>query len=119
MYIPGQMVSQEDVDKFKALMSDNRIKAELHKEIRTEMDNERTKNLGKTQRSYMQTYESLTSGDVNMQARMAASGYDIYGKTIIAGNYNTTNINAFRKLKNQIKYGRSPQYDNRGKYTIQ
>lgn len=121
MYIPGQIVvSQKDVDQFMALINDSRIKAEMSKKIRIEMDNERTKNLGSTQQKYAQSYESLTSGDVNTQARMAASGYDTYGRTIIAGNYNVTAINSFRKLKNKIKYGRSPQYgyENRGSYTI-
>ena len=121
MYIPGQIVDQQTIDTILAAMDNEKVKAELSKRIRIEMDNERTKNIGSTQQKYMQSYESLTSGNVNLQAKMAASGYDVYGRTIIAGNYNLTGINTYRKLKNKIKYGRSPRYgyENRGSYTIQ
>lgn len=117
MYIPGKRVSDELIEIFLAALNDDRIKAEVHKQMRTEMDNERMKHLGGPKQ---QTYESLTSGDVNMQTRMAASGYDIYGRTLISGNKNATNQNVYKKMKNKIKFGRAPQagFGNRGKFTV-
>ena len=55
-----------------------------------------------------------------MQAKMAASGYDVYGRTIISGNSNANNNNTYKRMKNKIKYGRSPEngYQNRGEFTI-
>lgn len=116
MYLPGQTLSQEIVDFILGALDNDKVKAELSKRIRIEMDNQRTKyNNGN-----VQSYESLTSGNVNMQAKMAASGYDVYGRTIIQSNSNPNNQNAYKKMKNQIKYGRSPErgYQNRGGFTL-
>ena len=115
MWYPGQGINQEVVELILAALNDEKVKAELSKRIRIEMDNERTKYHGN-----VQSYESLTSGNVNMQTKMAASGYDIYGKTIIQGNINASNQNVYKKMKNQIKYGRNPQegYRNRGAFTL-
>lgn len=118
MYIPGKRLSDDLIEIFLTALNDDKIKAEVHKAVRTEMDNERMKNLNGGQK--MQSYASLTSGDVNMQQRMAASGYDIYGRTLITGNYNATNQNVYKKMKNKIKFGRAPQsgFGNRGKFTM-
>ena len=115
MWYPGQAVNQEIVNLILAALNNNEIKAELSRQIRVEMDNQRTKYHGT-----VQSYESLTSGNVNMQARMAASGYDVYGNTIIGGNKNVSNNNTYKKMKNKIKYGKSPHkgYENRGGYNI-
>lgn len=115
MWYPGQAVNEEIVQIILAALNDEKIKNELSKRIRIEMDNERTKYQGT-----VQSYESLTSGNVNMQARMAASGYDIYGRTIIQGNQSASNQNVYKKMKNQIKYGTAPQegHRNRGAFTI-
>ena len=104
---------QEVVNLILAALSNNEIKAEISRQIRVEMDNQRTK-----YRGTVQSYESLTSGNVNMQARMAASGYDVYGNTIISGNKNVSNNNTYKRMKNKIKYGNSPHrgYENRGGY---
>ena len=94
---------------------DDRIKNEIAKRVRVEIDSERKKYNGT-----VQSYDSLTSGNVNMQAKMAASGYDVYGKTIISGNSNANNNNTYKRMKNKIKYGKSPEngYQNRGGFTI-
>ena len=44
----------------------------------------------------------------------------IYGKTYMRNNKNTTNNNTYKKMKNKIKYGRSPEngYQNHGDFTI-
>ena len=118
MYIPGQRLSQDIIDIFIAAINDERVEAEIHKSIRTELDNERIKTMnGGTK---FQTYRSLTSGDVNMQAKMAASGYDIYGRTIVAANTPITNSNTYKKMKNKVKFGRAPQsgFSNRGRFTV-
>lgn len=113
MWYPGQAVNQEVINLILAALSNNEIKAEISRQVRVEMDNQRTK-----YRGTVQSYESLTSGNVNMQAKMAASGYDVYGNTIIGGNQNVSNNNTYKKMKNKIKYGSSPHrgYENRGGY---
>lgn len=111
MWYPGQTVNQEIINLILAALGNNEVKAEISRQIRIEMDNQRTKYNGT-----VQSYSSLTAGNVNMQARMAASGYDVYGNTIINGNKSASNSNTYKKMKNKIKYGKSPQqgYYNRG-----
>ena len=115
MWYPGYGVNQELKNLILACLDDTEIKNEIAKQVRIEMDNERKKYKGT-----VQSYESLTSGNVNMQAKMAASGYDVYGKTIISGNSNANNNSTYKRMKNKIKYGRSPEngYQNRGGFTI-
>lgn len=90
-------------------LGDQQVKAEISRQIRVEMDNEKNKNIGSTYSQPFQTYNSLTSGNVNLQARMAASGYSVYGETTIDGNKPLTNKNAYQRMKNKIKYGRKGQ----------
>lgn len=115
MWYPGYGVNQELKNLILACLDDREIKAEIARQVRIEIDNERSKYRGN-----VQSYESLTSGNVNMQAKMAASGYDVYGRTIISGNSNANNNNTYKRMKNKIKYGRSPEngYQNRGGFTI-
>lgn len=123
MWFPGQAITRELRQLILACLNDTEIKAELTKQIRIEMDSERNKTaIGRTFRSERaQSYDSLTSGSVNMQQHMAASGYDVYGRTILGSNRSFNNDNAYRKMKNKIKYSRAPQngYINHGKYTIE
>ena len=115
MWYPGYGVNQELKNLILACLDDREIKAEIARQVRIEIDNERSKYRGN-----VQSYESLTSGNVNMQAKMAASGYDVYGRTIISGNSNANNNNTYKRMKNKIKYGRPPEngYQNRGGFTI-
>ena len=98
------------------ILQDRDIKAELAKQIRVEQETHRNK--------YSQynraTFDSLTSGDVNLQVRMAQSGYDVYGRTILNGHTDTSNNNIAKKMKNKIRYGKRPEngYQNRGGFTI-
>ena len=117
MWYPGQTLNQEIVKLFIAALNNDEVKAELYKQMKIQMDNERAKN-GTVPR---QSYDSLTSGNVNMQAKMAASGYNVYGRTVIGSNQGSyNNKNVYRKMKNKIKYGRSPQdgFENRGSFNI-
>lgn len=118
MWFPGQAISKDIVNMFMAALNNDEVKAELSKRIRVEMDNERMKNA--SYKGPVQSYDSLTSGNVNMQARMAASGYTVYGRTIIESNFNSSNVNVYKKLKNKIRYGKNPGmgYNNRGEYTL-
>ena len=115
MWYPGHAMSQELIQLFIAAINNVEVQNELRKCIRVELDTQKTKYNGT-----VQSYESLTSGNVNAQARMAASGYDVYGRTIIGSNANATNQNVYKKIKNQIHYGRSPQegYRNRGSFSV-
>ncbi len=63
------------------------------------------------------SYDMLTRGNVDMQAKMAASGYDVYGRTLIPSNNSLgSNDNIYKKMKNKINYGSSPSrgYENKG-----
>ena len=115
MWYPGYGVNQDLKQLILACLDDTEIKNEIARQVRIEVDNQRKKYNGT-----VQSYESLTSGNVNMQAKMAASGYDVYGRTIISGNHSANNNNIYKKMKNKIKYGKSPEngYQNRGGFTI-
>lgn len=120
MWAPWQTQDRELINLFLSMLGNQEIKAEISRQIRIEMGN----NMDNRKYRYngeVQSYESLTSGNVNMQARMAASGYDVYGRTILSGNKSASNQNTYKKMKNKIKYGRAPQngYYNRGGYTIE
>ena len=56
MWYPGQAVNEDVIELILAALNNEKIKAELSKRIRIEMDNERTK-----YRGTVQSYESLTS----------------------------------------------------------
>ena len=112
MWVPGQKMSRDIIRFFVACLNDDEVKAELHKQVRTEIDRSRN------YQGSVQSYESLTTGNVNMQAKMAASGWDVYGRTYLKANKDTTNQNVYKRMKNKIKYGRAPQtgYTNRGSF---
>lgn len=115
MWYPYQPISQEVIKLIVGALQNDEVKSELAKQIRVQIDSERSKYQGQ-----VQSYDSLTSGNVNMQAKMAASSYSVYGKTILSSNSNTTNQNIYKKMKNEIHYGRNPQtgYYNRGGFKI-
>lgn len=103
----------------EAIKSDG-FKAELSNYIRLEVEASKTRYASENNKNSM-SYEMLTRGNVNMQARMAANGYDVYGRTIISSNSsNGSNKNVYQKMKNKINYGANPtdSYTNRGSYSI-
>lgn len=115
MFMPGQVLPEALKEAILAALSDSKIKAELAKQIRAEID---ARQPGHSVGG--QTYHSLTAGDVNMQVRMAASGYDVFGRTVMTHKSEFNNKNSYKKMKNQIKYGKSPQkqFRNRGSRDI-
>ena len=98
------------------VLQDREVQAELAKEIRIESETAKNKYTQYNRASF----DSLTSGDVNLQHRMAQSGYDVYGRTILSSNTNTSNANVYKKMKNKIRYGKRPErgYENRGGFSI-
>ena len=114
MFVPYQKLSEDVISLFLAAFADDRVKEALSERIRIEIDTQRTKYNGDRQ-----SYNSLTSGTVNLQTRMAASGYDVYGRVMLDADRSAENVNAYKKMKNQIHYGRNPEtapYTNRGSY---
>lgn len=92
------------------------FKNQLSTYIRMEIEASKNKyskdNVGNTL-----SYDMLTRGNVDMQAKMAASGYDVYGRTLIPSNNSLgSNKNIYQNMKNKINYGRSPSigYENKG-----
>ena len=98
------------------ILQDREVKAELAKQIRIETETHRNK-YSQYNRS---SFDSLTSGDVNLQYRLAQSGYDVYGRTILSGHADTSNRNLYKNMKNKIRYGKRPEngYQNRGGFTL-
>ena len=96
------------------------FKNQLSTYIRMEIEASKTKyskdNFGGTL-----SYDMLTRGSVDMQAKMAASGYDVYGRTLIPSNNSLgSNKNIYKKMKNKINYGRSTSmaYENKGQHSF-
>lgn len=126
MWFPGKRISEDIRDLFITALNDEEVKKEFAKRFDENMQDERNKNrtehtarIDSSRSKYRgptQSYAELTSGNVNLQARMAASGYDVYGRTILNGHENTSHDNLYRKMKNKIRYGRHPEdgYRNRG-----
>ena len=98
------------------ILQDRDVKAELAKQIRIETETAKNK-YSQYNRS---TFDALTSGDVNLQHRMAQSGYDVYGKTYLRSNETGSNQSTYKKMKNKIRYGRRPErgYENHGGFTL-
>lgn len=98
------------------ILQDREVKAELAKQIRIETETHKNKYSQYNRASF----DSLTSGDVNLQYRMAQSGYDVYGRTILSGHTDTSNRNLYKNMKNKIRYGKRPEngYQNRGGFTL-
>jgi hypothetical protein len=117
MYYPFKEISKDIIDLFLAVFQKTEIKAEIAKQVRTEIDTYRTKS-GKYDYA---SVDALTSGSVSMQQKMAASGYDVYGRTIMSSNKNVgSTANVYQRQRNKIHYGRRPEigYENQGNYTI-
>lgn len=117
IYTPMRALTQREIQFILSAFQNREIKAELAKQIRVQID-------AKDNRYYgaKMNYDYLTMGTVDMQNRLAASGYDTYGKTIMSSASERTarNDNLYRNLKNKIRYRSVPDtgYRDRGSYTI-
>ena len=92
------------------------FKNQLSTYIRMEIEASKSK-YSKDNAGNTLSYDMLTRGNVDMQAKMAASGYDVYGRTLIPSNKSLgSNDNIYKKMKNKINYGSSSSrgYENTG-----
>jgi hypothetical protein len=118
VYIPGSQTYEMLKNLVDALMKFDGFKKEMSNYIRLEMEANKQK-YSKDNDSNNLSYEMLTRGNVNMQAKMAASGYDVYGRTVISSNSSANNNDLYRRMKNKINYGTfSPSYENRGEQKV-
>ena len=116
MYLPFSPETKTIETLIWSVIKSQDFKNEMSNYIRMEVEASKTKY---TKENHVGTlsYSMLTRGSVDMQAKMAASGYDVYGKTLIPSNKSLgSNDNIYKKMKNKINYGSSPSrgYENRG-----
>lgn len=116
MYMPfdSQRKALESViwDVIKSPDFKNQLSNYIRMEIEASKSKYSKENAGNTL-----SYDMLTRGNVDMQAKMAASGYDVYGRTLIPSNNSLgSNKNIYQNMKNKINYGSSPSkgYKNKG-----
>lgn len=116
LYVPFDAQRQQLKALILQIMKEPDVKSELSNYIRMEIEASKSKhskeNFGGTL-----SYDMLTRSSVDMQAKMAASGYDVYGRTLIPSNKTLgSNKNIYKNMKNKINYGRSSSmpYENRG-----
>jgi hypothetical protein len=130
MWFPGKKITEELRDLFITALNDEEVKKELSKRFEENIEEEKNKNhtshtartdSGRANKSNhdiptRMSYDELTSGNVNLQHRMAASGYDVYGRTILASHKDMSHNSTYKKMKNKIQYKNGPQdgYRNRG-----
>lgn len=105
----------------EALIKDPQFKAELANNIRMEIEASRAK-YSRNNAGGSLSYDMLTRTNVDLQTRFAASGYDVYGKTIIPENGapSFTNGNIYKDLKNRTHWATSPSkpMENRGQRSV-
>ncbi len=108
MYIPfdSQRKAMEQI--IWDIIKSPDFKNQLSNYIRMEIEASKNK-YSKSNSENTLSYDMLTRGNVDMQAKMAASGYDVYGRTLIPSNNSLgSNKNIYQNMKNKINYGRSP-----------
>lgn len=116
MYMPFDSQRKEMENLIWNIIKSPDFKNQLSTYIRMEIEASKTK-YSKDNSGNTLSYDMLTRGNVDMQAKMAASGYDVYGRTLIPSNNSLgSNKNIYQNMKNKINYGRSPSmgYENRG-----
>ena len=116
MYMPFDSQRKEMENLIWNIIKSPDFKNQLSTYIRMEIEASKNK-YSKDNTSNTLSYDMLTRGNVDMQAKMAASGYDVYGRTLIPSNNSLgSNKNIYQNMKNKINYGRSPSmgYENKG-----
>lgn len=116
MYMPFDSQRKEMENLIWNIIKSPDFKNQLSTYIRTEIEASKNK-YSKDNAGNTLSYDMLTRGNVDMQAKMAASGYDVYGRTLIPSNNSLgSNKNIYQNMKNKINYGRSPSigYENKG-----
>lgn len=116
MYTPFDYQKKEIENLIWNIIKSPDFKNQLSNHIRMEIEASKAK-YSKDGNSNTLSYDMLTRGNVDMQAKMAASGYDVYGRTLIPSNNSLgSNKNIYQKMKNKINYSSSPSkgYENKG-----
>lgn len=116
MYMPFDSQRKEMENLIWSIIKSPDFKNQLSTYIRMEIEASKNK-YSKDNTGNTLSYDMLTRGNVDMQAKMAASGYDVYGRTLIPSNNSLgSNKNIYQNMKNKINYGRSPSmgYENKG-----
>lgn len=116
MYMPFDSQRKEMENLIWNIIKSPDFKNQLSTYIRMEIEASKNK-YSKDNSGNTLSYDMLTRGNVDMQAKMAASGYDVYGRTLIPSNNSLgSNKNIYQNMKNKINYGRSPSmgYENKG-----
>lgn len=116
MYMPFDSQKKEMENLIWSIIKSPDFKNQLSTYIRMEIEASKNK-YSKDNAGNTLSYDMLTRGNVDMQAKMAASGYDVYGRTLIPSNNSLgSNKNIYQNMKNKINYGRSPSmgYENKG-----
>ena len=116
MYMPFDSQRKEMENLIWSIIKSPDFKNQLSTYIRMEIEASKNK-YSKDNAGNTLSYDMLTRGNVDMQAKMAASGYDVYGRTLIPSNNSLgSNKNIYQNMKNKINYGRSPSmgYENKG-----
>lgn len=119
LYTPFQTQRDQLQELIHQIIQDPSFKNQISAYIRMEIEASKSKH-SKENYGGTLSYDMLTRGSVDMQAKMAANGYDVYGKTLIPSNKPMTNNNVYKNMKNKINYGRSSSkpYENRGQYSF-
>lgn len=99
MWNPIDAMSQRMFEICMKCFENEKYKAELSKCVQTEIQSSRNRSA-----TSLMNYDSLTRGNVNLQARLASSGYSTYGNVTITGNQPLDNGNIVKKMKNKINY---------------
>lgn len=116
MYLPFDTQRNQIENLIWKIIESPEFKNKLSNHIRVEVEASKNK-YSKNNSGNTLSYEMLTRGNVDMQAKMAASGYNVYGKTLIPSNDSLgSNKNIYQKMKNKINYSNSPSkgYENKG-----
>lgn len=116
MYMPFDSQRKEMENLIWNIIKSPDFKNQLSTYIRMEIEASKNK-YSKDNAGNTLSYDMLTRNNVDMQAKMAASGYDVYGRTLIPYNNSLgSNKNIYQNMKNKINYGRSPSmgYENKG-----
>lgn len=120
MYLPFDAQRREIENLIWSVIKSNDFKNELSHYIRLEIEASKSRYLKENAGNTL-SYDMLTRGNVDMQAKLAASGYDVYGRTLIPSNNSLgSNKNIYKNMKNKINYGRSSSepFENRGQYSF-
>lgn len=112
MWVPFDALSTKVLEYVIKCFDNEKFQTELSRRIRLESETQRNRTGGQ----YL-NYDSLTQGNVNLQARMAASGYQTYGNVVMKSNNPKNLDNVYKNMKNKLHFAApTGASENRGSY---